>query len=200
VKTGGRTRRRADAQGPRAPRGAFATVGLFASLSLAACGGGKSAVNPGAQADSADQVMFGVKQYLTNLGVKQAYLRADSAFIYEASGRVDLKKVGVTFYSAEGAEMSTLTSQTGVYWMRTNQMSAQGNVVVVRTADGATLHTDFLKYDPTKNQVTTDKPYVADKGTQHIEGDQGFTCDPGFTSCTTVGARGTAGRLVMPGQ
>jgi hypothetical protein len=87
-----------------------------------------------------------------------------------------------------------------VYWMRTNQMSAQGNVVVVRTADGATLHTDFLKYDPTKNQVTTDRPYVADKGAQHIEGDHGFTCDPGFTSCTTVGARGTAGRLVMPGQ
>ena len=34
---------------------------------------------------------------------------------------------------------------------------------------------------------------------QHIEGDHGFTCDPGFTNCTVLGARGTAGRLVMPG-
>ena len=52
--------------------------------------------------------------------------------------------------------MSVLTSLTGVYWMRTNQMSASGNVVVVRTSDGARLTTDFLEYDPAKNQVTTD--------------------------------------------
>lgn len=171
-----------------------------ATVLLAGCGGGdKGAGSLGAQADSADQVMFGVKQYLTTLGVKQAYLRADSALIYEASGRVDMRKVGVTFFSPDGVQMSTLTSQTGVYWMRTNQMSASGNVVVVRTSDGATLHTDFLQYDPAKNQVTTDRPFVADNGPRHIEGDHGFTCDPGFTNCTVQGMRGTAGRLVMPG-
>lgn len=173
---------------------------LGANVLLAACGAGtKGTVSLGTQADSADQVMFGVKQYLTNLGVKQAYLRADSALIYEASGRVDMRKVGVTFFSPDGVQMSTLTAQTGVYWMRTNQMSATGNVVVVRTSDGAVLHTAFLEYDPAKSQVTTDRPFVADKGAQHIEGDHGFTCDPGFTNCTVQGARGTAGRLVMPG-
>jgi LPS export ABC transporter protein LptC len=173
---------------------------LCATALLAGCGGeGKGTASLGARADSADQVMFGVRQYLTNLGVKQAYLRADSALIYEATGRVDMRKVTVTFFSPEGVQMSTLTSQTGVYWMRTNQMSASGNVVVVRTSDGATLHTDFLQYDPAKSQVTTDRPFVADKGAQHIEGDHGFTCDPGFTNCTVQGARGTAGRLVMPG-
>jgi len=194
-----RTRGRAD--------GRLATRVLRASVRLcllgsvvAGCGGEKGTVSLGARADSADQVMFGVKQYLTNMGVKQAYLRADSAFVYEASGRVDLTKVGVTFYSPQGVEMSTLTSRTGVYWMRTNQMSASGTVVVVRTADGAILHTDYLQYDPAKNQVTTDRPFVADKGSQHVEGDHGFTCDPGFTSCTVVGARGMAGRLVMPSQ
>jgi len=177
-----------------------ARVCLGALLLLSGCGGaGKGIGALGAAADSADQVMWGVKQYLTNLGVKQAYLRADSAFIYEAPGRVDLRKVGVTFYSAEGVQMSILNSQSGVYWMRTNQMSASGNVVVVRTSDGATLHTDFLQYDATKNQVTTDHPFVANNGSRHIEGDHGFTCDPGFTNCTVLGMRGTAGRLVMPG-
>ena len=172
-----------------------------AFATLAACGGGGKTVGAlGAEADSADQVMFGVKQYLTNLGVKEAYLRADSAFIYEATGRVDMRKVGVTFFSPEGVQVTTLTSRTGIYWMRTNMMSASGNVIVVRTSDGATLHTDFLQYDPAKNQVTTDRPFVADKGAQHIEGDHGFTCDPGFVNCSVQGARGTAGRLVMPGQ
>jgi LPS export ABC transporter protein LptC len=174
---------------------------VCAFLLAAACGGeGRVGGVLGAQADSADQVMFGVKQRLTNNGVQEAYLKADSALIYEATGRVDLRKVTVTFFSQEGVEMSVLTSLTGVYWMRTNQMSATGNVVVVRTSDGARLKTDFLQYDPAKNLVTTDRPFVADKGAQHIEGDHGFTCDPGFVNCTVQGARGTAGRLVMPGQ
>ncbi|MGA2383374.1 MAG: LPS export ABC transporter periplasmic protein LptC [Gemmatimonadales bacterium] len=173
---------------------------LCAFLVLCGCsGGGKSVSATGAQPDSADQVMFGVRQRLTNNGVQQAYLKADSALIYETPGRVDLRKVTVTFFSPEGLQLSVLTSQTGVYWMRTNQMSASGNVVVVRTSDGARLQTDFLEYDPAKSEVTTNRPFVADKAAQHIEGDKGFTCDPGFTNCTVVGARGTAGRLVMPG-
>jgi len=178
-----------------------AALGAAVLLAAAACGGeGKGGGVLGAQADSADQVMFGVKQRLTNNGVQEAYLKADSALIYEATGRVDLRKVTVTFFSQEGVEMSVLTSQTGVYWMRTNQMSATGNVVVVRTSDGARLRTDFLQYDPTKNQVTTDRPFVADNGPRHIEGDHGFTCDPGFNNCTAYGTRGAAGRLVMPSR
>ena len=198
MKTDAQTLRRADAQLHRG--WGFASLCLCAFAVLGGCGGDKGVSSLGAAADSADQVMFGLRQRLTKEGVQQAYLKADSAFIYEASGRVDLRKVTVTFFSPEGVQQSVLTSQTGTYWMRTNQMSARGDVVVVRTSDGARLRTEFLQYDPNKNQVSTDRPYVADKGVQHIEGDKGFTCDPAFTTCTTQGARGTAGRLVMPGQ
>jgi len=167
---------------------------------LSACGGPERGVaTVGAAADSADQVMFGLRQYLTKDGVRQAYLQADSAFSYEATGRVDLKRIHVTFYSSEGVQMSVLTGNAGTYWTRTNQMSARGDVLVVRTADQARLRTDFLEYDPAKNEVRTDRPYIADKGQQHFEGD-GFTCDPGFTNCTTQHARGTAGQLVMPAR
>jgi lipopolysaccharide export system protein LptC len=83
--------------------------------------------------------------------------------------------------------------------MRTNQMSARSDVVVVRTVDDARLRTDFLEYDPAKNEVRTDRPYVADKGAQHIEG-VGFTCDPAFVNCSTHGARGPVGQLVMPAR
>ena len=173
---------------------------LCASL-LAACGPAERGVaSANVVADSADQTMFGLTQILTNNGVMQAYLQADTAYMYEASGRVDLRHIKVTFYSALGDPESVLTGQTGTYWTRTNQMLAKGGVVVVRTADQAKLRTEFLEYDPATNQVKTDQPYVADKGAQHVEGDHGFTCDPGFTNCTTVGARGNAGRFVMPGQ
>lgn len=181
---------------PAAAAGPPALLAL--ALALSACGGDRGVASIQTAADSADQVMFFLRQYLTKEGVRQAYLRADTAFVYEASGRVDLRKVTVTFYSPEGVQQSVLTGREGTYWTRTNQMSARGDVAVVRTLDGAQLKTEFLQYDPTKNEVSTDKSYVADKGQQHFEGD-GFSCDPGFTVCSSKNARGTAGRLVMPG-
>jgi LPS export ABC transporter protein LptC len=176
-----------------------ARLWVLACVVLAACGGEKGAAALASAADSADQVMYGIQQRLTKEGVQQAYLRADSAFSYEATGIVDLRNITVTFFSAEGVQQSVLTARFGTYWMRTNQMSARGDVVVTRTSDGAKLRTEFLQYDAAKAEVITDKPYVADKGAQHIEGPEGFTCDPSFTNCTTQHARGTAGRLVMPG-
>jgi LPS export ABC transporter protein LptC len=173
---------------------------VVCAAALAACGApDRNVAATGTAADSADQTMWGLTQYLTKNGVKQAFLQADTAFMYEASGRVDLVHVKVTFYSEQGEAISVLTGRIGAYFTRNNQMWARDSVLVVRLADQARLKTGFLEYDPTRNEVRTDRPYVADKASQHVEGDHGFTCDPGFTNCTTVGARGNAGRLVMPG-
>ncbi|HXY70629.1 MAG TPA: LPS export ABC transporter periplasmic protein LptC [Gemmatimonadales bacterium] len=175
-------------------------AGALAAALAVACGAPDRNVSAtGAAADSADQVMFGLTQFLTKNGVKQAFLQADTAFMYENSGRVDLVHLKVTFYSELGEPQSVLTGQKGAYFTRTNQMWARDSVLVVRLADQAHLRTPFLEYDPTKNEVRTDRPYVADKGTQHFEG-VGFTCDPSFVNCSTQHAKGTAGQLVMPAR
>jgi LPS export ABC transporter protein LptC len=180
-----------------------ARLGICASLVLgAACGAPDRnvAAAAGTVADSADQTMFGLSQILTKDGVKQAYLQVDTAFMYEASGRVDLRgHLKVTFYSVQGAPQSVLTGKEGTLFTRTNEMSARNDVLVVRTADQARLRTDYLQFDPARNEVRTDRPYVADKAAQHFEG-VGFVCDPGFTNCTTQQAKGNAGRLVMPAR
>jgi len=180
---------------------AAALLGVADSLALAACGGaGRGGIASATMAtDSADQIIWGMNTILTKDGVEQAYVSADTAYVYEASGRADLRHVKVTFYTAQGLPQSVLTGKEGTYWMRTNNMSARNDVLVVRSSDGARLRTDFLEYDPAQNQVRTDKPYVADKGPQHIEG-VGFVCDPAFTSCVTQQAKGSAGQLVMPAQ
>ena len=166
----------------------------------AACGApDRNVAATATAADSADQTMFGLTQILTKDGVKQAYLQADTAFMYEATGRVELRHPKVTFYSVQGEPQSVLTGKEGTYFSRTNQMNARLDVLVVRTADQARLRTDFLEYDPAKNEVRTDRAFVADKGAQHFEG-LGFVCDPGFTNCTSKQTRGSAGRLVMPAR
>jgi len=136
---------------------------------------------------------------LTTEGVKTGYLEADSMFVYENSGRTELKKLHVTFYTPTGVKTSDLTANEGSYRMRTGEMEARGNVVGVN-ADGATLHTSLLRYDQSKNQISTDKPYVYDFGDRHIEGGAGFTSDPSFSNLSTQGLKGTAGHFTLPGQ
>ncbi len=176
-------------------------LGAAVSAVFGACSGSqRGGIAAAAMAsDSADQFIMGMNTIVTKDGVEQAYVSADTAYVYEASGRADLRHVKVTFYTAQGAPESVLTGKEGTYWMRTNNMSARDDVLVVRSSDGARLRTDFLEYDPGQNQVRTDKPYVADKGPQHIEG-VGFVCDPAFTKCVTQQAKGSAGQLVMPAQ
>ena len=152
-------------------------------------------------ADSADQVMFGVVTKLTNLGVKQADLEADTAYLYENSGRTELRHVKLTFFSPTGVQQSVLTADSGTYMLRQQQMEARGNVVVVRT-DGSRLTTSLLRYDQAKNEVSTDKHYATDDAQHnHLEGD-GFTSDPTFTNVLTHRAKGgtRGGGFTLPGQ
>jgi len=191
----GRTARR---QGKAAP---LLLLAVLASWPLAtACrDAGRDAVAAVQEAaDSADQLMIGLTQYMTNQGVRQAFLQADSGFIYENSGHIELKKIRVTFFAQTGAQTSVLTGREGTYNMRTGQMEARGDVLVVMT-DGARLTTSVLRYDQSKNEVSTDQHYVYESTDRHVDG-EGFTSDPAFTNIRTQGVRGRAGRFTLPGQ
>ena len=67
----------------------------------------------------------------------------------------------ITFFNVQGAESSTLTSREGTYYWRNGEMEARGSVSVV-TTDGRTLKTEQLRYSETKNEVTSDVPFVFD--------------------------------------
>lgn len=149
-------------------------------------------------ADSADQLMLGLRQYMTNNGVRQAYLTADTGYVYENSGHVDLKHIHVTFFTPAGDSSSVLTALQGFYNMRSGLMEARGNVVVVRN-DGARLTTSDLVYDQGRNEVRTDSAYTFDSADRHAQG-QGFTSDPSFTNIRSAGVHGTAGHFTLPGQ
>jgi len=167
---------------------------------FAACGkpAPTRATQQNAAADSADQVMAGVTTVLTSGGVRQATLEADSAFVYESSGRTAVKKVKVTFYTPEGVQQSVLNADSGWYEARSGNMEGRGNVVVVR-ADGSRLNTSRLLYEPQKNQVSTDQPYTYIEGEHRVQG-TGFTSDPSFRNIATQAVHGTGGRYTLPGQ
>ena len=149
-------------------------------------------------ADSADQVLLGMSHYVTNDGIQRAHVRADTAYFYSPSQTAELRNVHITFYDTRGAQTSTLTSREGTYHWRSGDMEARGNVVVVRI-DSATLRTEVIRFSQAKNQVSSDRDFVFDEPTRHIEG-EGFTSDPDFKVVSAVRPKGTGGKFTLPNQ
>jgi LPS export ABC transporter protein LptC len=151
-------------------------------------------------ADTADQTLYKVRHFITRDGVQRSLVEADTAFYYEASQTFELRVVTVTFYDAEGAPTSILTSNEGTYQTMTGVMQGRGKVVVRATDQTRTLKSEELNYDPGKNEISTEKPYIYDQGGNHLEG-TGFTSDPNFQRMTTTNPRGRAAEgVVLPGQ
>jgi LPS export ABC transporter protein LptC len=177
----------------------MAPLGLVAALLAAlAChpeGRPTAAISPG---DTADQVLLGMSHYVTADGVQRARVRADTAYFYSGTQSADLHQVHITFYSAVGAETSTLTARQGTYLWRNGDMEAHGNVVVV-TTDGRTLRTEQLHYNQARNEVTSDVPFVFDGPNRHVEG-EGFTSDPDFKNVVAKHPKGTGGKFTLPNQ
>ncbi len=148
--------------------------------------------------DSADQVLLGMSHYVTAGGIQRAQVQADTAYFYSPVQTAELRNVHITFYDPRGAQTSTLTSREGTYHWRTGDMEARDSVVVLRT-DGATLRTEVIRYSQVRNQVTSDKDFVFDEPTRHIEG-EGFTSDPDFKVVTAIRPKGMGGRFTLPNQ
>lgn len=149
-------------------------------------------------ADSADQVLLNMSHYMTSAGIQRAHVLADTAYFYSPTQTAELRGVHITFYDPRGAQTSTLTSREGTYHWRSGDMEARGTVVVVRT-DGATLRTEVIRYSQAKNQVSSDREFVFDEPSRHIEG-EGFTSDPDFKIVTALRPKGTGGKFTLPNQ
>jgi LPS export ABC transporter protein LptC len=151
-----------------------------------------------AAADTADQLLIRMTHYITQDGIRKAFLEADSAFLYETAGRTDLKKVKVTFFGLAGDTSSVVTSLRGTYDWRTGKMEAIDDVVVL-LSNGGRLTTSVLRYDQAKNEVSTDQHYVYVAPDRNMVG-QGFVTDPSLSTFRTTRPRGAAGSFTLQGR
>jgi LPS export ABC transporter protein LptC len=130
--------------------------------------------------DSADQMMFGISTLLTDRGVRNAELQADTAFFFDENTRIELRGVKLTFHTRTGERNSVLTSREGTYNTRQSRMEARGNVVVV-SEDGRRLTSEQLRYDQVRNEISSDSAFVLTEPGRRLEG-IGFTSDPNMNN------------------
>lgn len=177
---------------------------LIAALALAAACRDDAATPPvtqrNAMADSADQVLFGVRHNVTDAGLLRAKLVADTGFIFDDGTRIELLDVNLTFFTTMGARDAVLTSLEGTYRMRVGSMEARGDVLVV-SEDGRRLTTEQLRYDPNRNQISSDSAFVlTEPSGRRLEG-TGFVSDPDMNNIRILSnVGGTAGEVTVPEQ
>lgn len=152
------------------------------------CGGVEGPPTTVVDADSADQIVFGLDHIITTSGVLRVRVEADTAFFYASTQRFELRQMKVIFYNTVGIESSTLTAQEGTYYSNNGNMEARIDVVGV-TPDGRRLTTTKLTYNRLSDQLRSTDPFVFDSPEEHLEGD-GFTSDPDFQDVQATSIRG----------
>ena len=142
-------------------------------------------------ADSADQVMYGLRFNLTDGGIARANLHSDTAYFFDDNTRIELEKVNTTFFNSTGAKDAVLTSRRGTYNSRTSNMVARKDVLVV-SEDGRRLTTSELVYNQQRNEISSDSAFVMTEPNRRISG-VGFRSDPNMNNIQILkGASGFA--------
>ena len=145
-------------------------------------------------ADSAEQVLYGVRSLLTTNGVQRGELLADTGFVYDDQTRFDLRRVTAKFTTETGQPYGTMRADRGAYSLRTQVLEGWGNAVIT-LSDGRTLKSPHLVYNQATNLVSSDTSYDASGGdrTQHARArramDQRGTARGSARQSSPAGAR-----------
>ncbi len=152
-----------------------------------------------AGADSADQVLFGVRSALVGGGVRRGELFADTVYMYDQSTRMELVGVRANFFTGTGELDGTLTSREGTYNTRSAIMHARGDVVV-QTQDGRRLESPELRFLINQNEIRSDSSFVLTRPGDRLTG-VGFVSDPDLRNVQVFRATGaTGGSVAIPGR
>lgn len=171
-------------------------VGIVVALCAAACT--DTQAPPVTQEmllpDSAEQMLFGVSLILTDGGVRRAVVKSDTLLTYDDNTRNDLRKVDATFYTNAGEQEAVLTALTGTHSTRLGTMEARGDVLVV-AADGQRLTTPHLKYDPSRNEISSDSAFTLTEPSRVTKG-VGFVSNPDMTNMRILAGAQVTGQDV----
>jgi LPS export ABC transporter protein LptC len=127
----------------------------------------------------ADQVMVGVEHTMTRDGVRRAHLEADTAYFLQNGSVAHFRRYRIDFFDGAGSRKSTLTAVDGLYDMKSGNMTASQDVVVVDSAGRQRLVTAHLRYDAGADRLRSDTSFVLYRGLDTLRG-RGFVTDPGL--------------------
>jgi len=154
---------------------------LAVAVAVAACleDAGDAATTEFA-AMNADEILYGVSHNMTNNGVREALLTADSMFSWRDSTVTWV--IGLTlrvFDDRTGDEKATIIADRGRLDMGANELKAIGNAVLKIPDQDREIRSDELYVAPDSDRIRSDVPVVMRQEGCEIEG-QRFRADLSF--------------------
>lgn len=129
-----------------------------------------------ALSDSADQVIFDGRFFVTQSGVSRGEMRADTIFVFNENSKFLLHRITGAFNTETGAPNGTIRADRGTYDRRIRILDGYGNVVVTST-EGDRLTSNHLRYTEAADEISSDSAYtIVRKG--DIQRGVGFRSDP----------------------
>ena len=144
-------------------------AGCEEKIKPAAVGGLSSASMP-------TQESWNTTVTFTDSGVVKAVLTTGHLAMFEHSRTTLLdSSVHVDFYDEHGKHSSVLTSHSGKVDEATNNLEAEGNVVVTSDS-GVVVRTEKMKWDNVKQQILSDEFVRITSSKEQLQG-RGFESD-----------------------
>ena len=176
----------------------IAIVALLASVACKRQGAAPPVKSGNTMADSAEQVMLGVRSLLTDRGVQRGEMFADTAYVFDDQTRFELRKVRATFNTSTGTKDGVLSADRGRYNLREQRLEGFGNVVIV-TTEGKRLTSPHIRYLQGINEVSSDSAFTLVEPGRSLSG-IGFRADPQLTRVQVLRAGEGRGSLTLPAQ
>ncbi len=170
---------------------------LFLLLLLAGCSKVDENQPTGskAAADVPDQESWQSVITITNDGKRVAEVWAGYIALYNEKQITLLKdSIHIDFYDREGKHNSVLTADSGIVYNKTNDLVAEGHVVVISDS-GIVLQTEQLRWDNRKQKIISDVPVRFTTATDTLMGDS-FISDPDLRNYEIRNARGYSRRNI----
>lgn len=143
----------------------------------------------------ADNVLFGMTSYLTASGVREGRVQADTAYMFADSAVAQLREMEIVFYDSEGRETATVTGRRGRWSQATDEMVAQGDVVLLIHADSSRIESAEIHYDPNLDRIWSDSATVQTLKDGTVTRGSSFESDIRFEEVRIRDIRGGARRV-----
>lgn len=142
-------------------RGLHVTAILSVVL-VAACGeeGETPVVAEDLARMDADNVIYGMEQVLTNDGIREGVVLADTAYFYRDSSAVHLRSLEMFIYDEDGFERARIEASRGRLEGDTRSMVARGDVVLRIPAEDRRIETAELHYSSGQDRIWSDSATV----------------------------------------
>lgn len=150
---------------------------------IAACDSGQVSNIPltGTAADSADQILYGAHSTLAYNGVRRGDAAGDTVLTFGSATRFEFIGLRAQFTSPLARPLATMTARRGAYSLERAVLETEGPVTIVSDTTRRRIEGSAVRYDVAKNQLVSDRAFVATAGTRKLTG-VGFTADPGLFS------------------